>query len=246
MKADPITEAIMAETEMIVLEGPFAGTLLTNDVSWGTGDLGSKLLGMYEQELHPTLVKFAARSYGAVVDVGCAEGYYAVGLAKLFPGTPVYAYDSNQKAIEITGKTAALNNVRDRLCTGGRCGPDELLDVIKNNGRSLIMCDCEGYEEKLFSAPELVGALRSSDLIIECHDFINPRTTAELVRIFSGTHRIELVYSGARNPNKYGFLSQFRDRDRWNVVSENRPCLMHWMILESKTRKAPSPELVGP
>src|SRR5689334_17519514 len=41
-----------------------------------------KLLGSYEEELWPALRRLAALPIPAVVNVGCAEGYYAVGLAR--------------------------------------------------------------------------------------------------------------------------------------------------------------------
>src|SRR5947209_5143244 len=63
-----------------VLNGPFRGQIysrasLLNRVS------GPRLLGSYEQELHPIFGNLDP-SYEAFVDVGAAEGYYAVGMAR--------------------------------------------------------------------------------------------------------------------------------------------------------------------
>ena len=44
-----------------------------------------KLLGSYEQELQPLLQRLAAQNYSEIVDIGCAEGYYAIGLGGCFP-----------------------------------------------------------------------------------------------------------------------------------------------------------------
>jgi hypothetical protein len=39
----------------------------------------SKLLGTYESELHPVLHEILIKPYELIVDVGSAEGYYAIG-----------------------------------------------------------------------------------------------------------------------------------------------------------------------
>ncbi len=62
-----------------IFSGPFAG------MAYVARAVGSavvpKLVGSYEQELHGVLADIAQTPYMVVVDVGCAEGYYAVGLA---------------------------------------------------------------------------------------------------------------------------------------------------------------------
>ena len=239
MNRDQITTLIKHQTDMIVQSGPFAGMRLSPEVSWGDGDLGSKLLGTYEQELHPFLTCAATRAYGAVVDIGCAEGYYAVGVARLFPDTTVFAFDADPAALEILGKNTRLNRVDAAVEARGLCTPEILIQLAEAHGRLLIICDCEGYEASLFADPStqaaLQSALRHSDLIIECHDFLNPLSTAQCLATFAATHLVQNVYSGGRNPNAFPFLSGLPDIARWLAVCENRPCLMNWIICQSRS-----------
>src|ERR1700686_4848787 len=65
----------------VVQSGPFKGMRLSDQTTWGDGDLGAKILGCYEQELWPHLEGARRGAYRRVINVGCAEGYYAVGLA---------------------------------------------------------------------------------------------------------------------------------------------------------------------
>ena len=60
----------------------------------------SKLLGFYEKELQKVIKNLIKRDCEIAVDVGCAEGYYTVGLARVFKDkeTKVLAYDINKKA----------------------------------------------------------------------------------------------------------------------------------------------------
>jgi hypothetical protein len=50
-----------------------------------------KLLGSYERELHGIMERIVRTDYATVVDIGCAEGYYAAGLALRLPEARVFA-----------------------------------------------------------------------------------------------------------------------------------------------------------
>ena len=52
-----------------------------------------KLIGSYEEEVHLIIEEIIRRRYSIVVNIGCAEGYYAVGFALRIPDAIVYAFD---------------------------------------------------------------------------------------------------------------------------------------------------------
>jgi hypothetical protein len=219
---------------MAVMQGLFAGMRMCDRVSRGDGDISPKLLGTYEEELHPFLDRFRARPYNAIVDVGCAEGYYVIGCARLFPGIPVFAFDSNPLALEVCSENALLNGLADRVVTAEHCGPDTLALLGQSHPRTLAIVDCEGYEKTLFATEDAVSGCVAMDLIIECHDKFEPNVTPYLVSRLIASHRIEFVYASGRNPNLFPFLSDLSDYDRWMAVCEFRPWLMHWLVCESK------------
>ena len=55
---------------------------------------------------------------------GCAEGYYAVGMARLAPEITVYAYDIEERARIACADLAQRNGVADRVIVGGEFAPD--------------------------------------------------------------------------------------------------------------------------
>src|SRR4051812_16314389 len=119
-----INELVRTRTGSRVQAGPFSGMKIPDIAARGDGDIAPKLLGVYEQELQPYYLRFSNKEYGAVVDVGCAEGYYAVGAALLFPNLPVFAFDTEQGAREILLETARINGVSSRITIGKFCdGP---------------------------------------------------------------------------------------------------------------------------
>jgi len=84
-------------------------------------------LGCYEHELHPHVERLIGRTFDALLNIGCADGYYAVGLARRMPGAPVFAHDLNPKAQTGCREVAALNGVAERgqvggLFEGAHCG----------------------------------------------------------------------------------------------------------------------------
>lgn len=218
----------------VVAEGPFRGLRLTEDVTWGVGDNGSKLTGLYEAELHPVVETLAADPPEAVINVGCAEGYYAVGLARLCPRAQVYAFDTDAKAQLVCRKLAALNGVADRVTVMGHCDPALLVDLLRREPRALLVIDCEGYEKTLIDGPVLAAA-GSASMLIECHDFVDPTITATLRQRLEATHAVQVVEEGARDPNRLEPLRRMSSLDRWLVVLENRPSLMGWIVARPRT-----------
>ncbi len=175
-----------------VVEGPFSGIKLTDDVF--LEQAGPYLLGTYEQELHPWIVELLKGSYSEVWDVGAKFGYYAVGFARRMPDTKVLAFDTDWWARRATQRMAlcnGLNNVELHRA----CKPETIAKKLPEN--ALIISDCEGYERQLF-ADATSAALNSATLLVETHDLFVPGVTAFLRERFRDTHQIEQITNGER------------------------------------------------
>ncbi len=233
-----INRLVIDSTDFVVQSGPFSGMRMIDLSTRGDGDISPKLLGTYEAELHPAFELFAGRRYDAIVDVGCAEGYYSVGAALRFPGVPVLAYDIEPGALEVLAKLAALNGCSEQIVPGDFCDPVALREVVTRYPRSLVIADCEGYEKTLFSDPVTNATLAGADLIIECHDLWDAEITPSIRAALADTHDIEVVMACGRNPNAFDFLADLSDWDRWRAVWERRGSRMHWLICEGRAAKA--------
>src|SRR5688572_440816 len=121
---------------LVVRAGPFAGLKYMHRASGSV--LLPKLVGSYEAELHPAIERVVSTAYDVVVDVGAAEGYYAVGLAKRLPQSKVFAYDIDPVARKACEKLAVVNGVADRVYVRGRCDHAELNAIL--TGKSLVVC----------------------------------------------------------------------------------------------------------
>src|SRR5947207_8629242 len=90
-KIKRMTKSIVKCRGLIIQAGPFAGMRYVAPATGRT--ILPKLLGSYETELHSIVEQVIAADHRVVINIGCAEGYYAVGLALRLPNSRVYAFD---------------------------------------------------------------------------------------------------------------------------------------------------------
>ncbi len=230
-----LTQGIISEIKDEVASGPFEGMkLILDNSSPGGIDTASKLLGVYEQQLHPTLKAFARNSYKAIVNVGCAEGYYAIGLSRLFPEIKSYAYDPDQTAQAVFQRASYANAVHTRVVLGDYCSSEELTKLGALHTRTLCVVDCEGFELDLLDEPTIANGLRHSDVIVECHDCLRPGVSEALSERFKRTHNVEPVFGSTRDFSSLPFLWNMSAVDRLILTVEMRPANISWIVCEAK------------
>jgi hypothetical protein len=224
-----LTKQLLAIYGNHVQSGPFAGMELPIGKTWEDGYRAPKLLGCYEAGLHGHLLEAVKRTPETVINIGCAEGYYAVGLARLLPNATVFGFDINPKSAAVCRQAAELNGVSERLVLDGLCTTTMLGELAARGGRPLIIIDCEGAELQLLD-PARVPSLANCDIIVETHDFVDRSITPTLQNRFSTSHRVELVAESARDPNQFNPVHSWRELDRSLVVDEARPEAMNWLV----------------
>jgi hypothetical protein len=212
-----------------IQSGPFAGMEFTVDATWD--HVSPLLLGSYEAELHEVIEDLARHDYTTIVNVGCAEGYYAVGLALRFPSARVYGFDIDPAALTVAAGVAERNQVGDRTTFRGECGPADLRRIL--DAATLLVVDCEGCEEHLLD-PAVVPELRSADILVELHDFLTPKLTELVLQRFSDTHESQLIDAVPRPPLDENEYRQLSVEDRQWAVDERRPPGMQWAILRHR------------
>lgn len=197
------------------------------------GNLFPKLIGSYERELYPIIDSITGNTYSEIVNIGCAEGFYAVGLALKFPEAKIYAYDIKLKAQQHCQLLAQLNHCEQRIQVHDVCSPETLLSIpITEKG--LIVCDCEGYEIELFTKP-VIPHLKHSDVLIELHDFVDMNISDMIKQVFSDTHNFTMIKSidDLEKARTYPIteLKEYHLNDRRELLRENRTCIMDWIFL---------------
>lgn len=225
-----------------VREGPFAGMrYVRNAVS---SAYPPKILGTYEQELNPVWERWQASPPRRILDIGSAEGYYAVGLARYF-GCPVDAFETEPEGRRLLARNAALNGLTESVTQLETATPELLEAHIRGlddlqPGEVLIVCDIEGGEDSVLD-PERIPALADCRLVVELHEFILPGVGARLRERFRPTHDAEEIPTVPRRsedfPVSFPAAALLPARLRRRLVDEQRPAPMSWLVLTPRSER---------
>ena len=214
-----------------IIGGPFRGMNYITESTCGM--ILPKILGIYELELQPLLESAVALGPDLVIDVGSAEGYYAVGLARRLPNARVVCFDVDRFARHLLKDMVRRNGVEAQLEIRDTCTPDALKPLLASASRPLVICDCEGYEDELLDlsrCPALAGAW----IVVEVHEFIRPGVSERLMKRFQGTHEVTVIDARPRTPSDCTDHLGIPDSQLALAVSEFRPDGMQWYSMVPK------------
>ena len=144
-----------------VLSGPFKGLIMKE--KFPTKPM---LLGVWEKEL--SFIWDSLDECRFIIDVGAAEGFYAIGLARKYPKKKIIAFEMNRCTRNLLEKTVNNNSVKN-LEVYGKCEYDNLVELGEKLRNSFIIMDCEGHEVELlkFSKPSI---FQNTHILVELHE----------------------------------------------------------------------------
>ena len=224
--------------------GPLKGFRPNEEQVWGQGDLGPKLLGLYEQEV---LERIAARGrkWDCVINLGAGDGYYGVGLVKSGLAARSICFEQKDEGQAAIKRAADNNGVANRVTILGRAEADFLNNPALQGidlSRTLIIIDIEGGEFNLLTH-DLLQRLKDAELIVELHGrFIttNPNPEAALLQRLAQYFRCDVFSMGQRDLSSMTELAVLGDSDRWLLCSEGRPFLMRWVYCHPISKQVES------
>lgn len=222
-------------SDEMVKHGPFKGMQFSLKAA-GDSLSYSKLLGSYEAEIHPFIFAAAKKRYDEVVNIGCHDGYYAVGMARLMPETRIKAFDTDTDAHVKTKALAERNGVAAQMAYGGTY---TAADVLKtdDNLRSFFMVDCEGAEKEIFTSTN-AKQLRNADLVIELHLHIHHDLVEYFKGLFGETHDIQIVDSVDDHLKAMQYdYPELKDKsyELKRYILQERPTFMQWIFISAKS-----------
>ncbi len=225
---DPASATLQALLGDEVQAGPFAGMALP--VEAVCSERWPKLLGTYEEELGAVVERCAAQHYRTVVNVGAAEGYYAVGFARAGAGR-VIAVDPLARARARLRTVAEANGVSDVIELRAIATRRRIDRWLGDGG--LVVMDCEGAEYGLLD-PARSPNLARADVLVEIHEFAVEGLTAELEARFAPTHEVEWIHQAERHPEAVPALAGLDQATRLAAVAEQRPRRLLWAFFSAR------------
>lgn len=215
-----------------VRHGFASGVVYPPEAAGAVGALPTKLLGVYERELHNVMASFD--DYDLFVDLGSGDGYFCVAYARRAPHSRVIGYELEARERRIAQQLAKINGVNIEL--RGRVDHDELNALPA--GKLLMLVDIEGYEYELLD-PAVVPRLREVTMIVESHRRRHPDIVEVLTRRFAGTHDIATVKGEPRYQSEYPELEGW-PADLANYALSERGGFPLWMVMTPNVEAAGS------
>ena len=223
-----VANTVSKELERKVHGGPFKGMEYLDRVTEGC--FAPKLLGCYEAELHPHIKGAIRRGYDRVVNIGSAEGYYAVGMALRLPEAEIRAYDTDPKSQAACRKLAELNGVADQVKIAGEFRGQDFDALAAEGGRSLVLCDIEGAERDLID-PAAYPGLKRLDLFVELHDVLDPKISRRVTERFAESHEVMIVPHAISKVELPPLFQGLDNLDRLLGVWEWRSGPTPWVVM---------------
>jgi len=203
-----------------VQAGPFRGLRYPPERIAEVDAPVAKLLGIYEQELYPVFAAELAReTLTTFIDIGCADGYYAVGMPVAQRALTSRAFDIAGSARDLCAEVARLNGVADRVRIARRFSADSLAALDGAGSGMLVLCDVEGAEAELLQE-RLIARLTAATVVVEVHEHARPGLSGTLRGRFRATHEVTRIDQQSRTAPGVAPVA----------VSEFRPAELHWLV----------------
>ncbi len=204
------------------------------EVGSGKG-IGARILGTYEMELWEIVADLCDRPHDGIVNIGAAEGYYAIGLALLKPNSRTVAFEADPEIAACLHANVRLNGVEERIRLADLCTLDDLRAELTGLHQPLVLIDVEGAERELLD-PAKIPALVRSEVLVEIHDFAGPEIGAEIAARFQPTHQLTEVWTRNRTvhdipPGVFHWLSHLLPGHGVRFLDEGRGTRMRWFHL---------------
>jgi hypothetical protein len=235
-----LEQEIILLTKKNVIHGLYKGTQLNCKSSWGVGDYSSKLLGFYEVQVQNKIIELQKKyNLKHLINFGSSDGYHLIGLIKNNYFQSAFAYEINDKERFDLKENLYLNNIYDKIKIFGKAD----FEYIKNNldnqklKNTLYLVDIEGEEFNLFNEANL-NQFNKSIIIIENHDFFikNKIKIETFFKLLRENFHLEVLHDCQRNPHNIPEIQEYKDDDKWLMVSEGRICKQDWLICIPKSR----------
>ena len=223
-----------------VVQGPFRGMRYIS-VAY-CSEVLPKLLGTYERELIPAIEAICGAGCDRIIDIGAAEGYYAVGMALRNPQARIVGFEMNPTARFYLRRLSRSNGVEHRLQIEGTCDTASLREALEDARLPAVICDCEGAELQLLQ-PDRVESLRRSLILVETHegmetgDGVLEGVSRRIRERFTASHHVEVIDSRNRTredlPPGYDLPSD----EAAEAMNEGRP-RAQWLFMTPRRGRA--------
>ena len=220
-----------------VQQGLFGGLQLDKDTWWGKNDLGAQCLGLYEKEVLDLIA--ATGPYDTFLDIGAADGYYAVGLLHAKMAKRAICFEISKDGQRAINENWLINKCPGEIEIHGEANEQTIASVATQlSDNTLALIDIEGFEFQLLSQ-EVIATLGTCNVVVEIHNWVDgfENKYSALLKDLDRFFDIKIISPSERNTQTIELLRSYTDDNRLLVSSERRPCLMRFLHLKPKKNR---------
>ena len=221
------------KNNFIVQNGVFKNLKINKDVTWGRGDIASKIYGFYENKIQEKLKEIKKP---ILIDIGAADGFFAIGCLYSKLSKYCYAFEQNETSRLALRKTAEINKVTNQISIMGKVDNQSFLSSLPNNlelSKTVILCDIEGEEYDFFSET-ILKKLKKCNLIIEIHNESSNSKETTLLKLAKKYFNVNILLDNNKDMSEITILHNLNDIDRNLIACEGRSYIGKWWHLSPK------------
>ena len=218
---------------LVVAHGPFKGMKLSKDVWWQKNDRITQILGIYEKHVLERLRLFSMQGANRFVDIGAADGYFAIGMAYSKMYSKVFAFEIEKLAQDMIKENAIRNRCSDVVSVFGEAHYSSLEKLVSDGIKTTLLIDIDGAEYRLLDE-KMLSLLSNCYLICELHPWMVDNgyyLQNKLLETARKIFKIELIKRENYSPNIFSELDDLSDEVRLIAVGEERAKNMEWLVL---------------
>ena len=231
-----VHDILVKEHGRVVANGPFANMKM-NSQTWGGFDINAKILGTYESHVIDELIAISQTNSGPFIDIGAADGFFAIGAVISGIADETYAFEVNELSRCSIAINASDNNLSERIHIREIANTQTISDVLKKGRKAKILIDIEGGEYELLDY-DFLDEISKCDVIVELHPSLIEsgfKKQEELITRLENYFHIEFFKKSSLRATAFPELANLSDDKRLLALSENRAFEMWWIKLNPKT-----------
>lgn len=239
VRREILGERLLNQLKSEVKYGHLKGMRLKS-TTWSKRDIGSLLLGEYEKQVID-YVQTLPTKYSVFIDVGAADGIYAVGFLKNGRFETTYCFESIESSRNSILTNAIANAVESRIRILETATANFLKNLVNNYSvelsKAFVLIDIEGGEYDLLSLDNL-QMLKESTVIVEIHQDVNDYAAKyeKLLKIASDIFDVQTLTRSCNPRTEFLEIKEWPDEDRQILFSEGRRYAMEWLVLIPKSQ----------
>ena len=231
-----VLNKIILEHGHQVAYGTFKGMKLSKNTYWSKNDIITHILGVYEKHVLKKIIEFSKKGNYPFIDIGAADGYFAIGMAFSEIFNKIYAFEIDERGRKSLNRNIGNNLCKDKVVVDIEANFETLKEIVDKNKSAVILIDIEGSEFDLLD-DKLLKLLSNCYIVCELHPALSTNgfeKQNKLINNVKAFFDFSIIQRESYCPNKFSELNEFTDEERLIAFGEGRENNMNWLILEPK------------